>query len=151
MSTLTPTRPTRLPSRMLHPAQKQVSVGILSTYPPTACGLATFSAALVNGLYQAGVTDIGVVSVGDDDSLSDSPNVVGQLIPRDALSISRVAQLLNRYDIVIIQHEYGIYGGDHERHPHALTRQLGRSAHQHVDAGPHDDAHAARGDGPDAE
>lgn len=34
MSTLTPTRPTRLPSRMLHPAQKQVSVGILSTYPP---------------------------------------------------------------------------------------------------------------------
>ena len=112
MSTLTPTRPTRLPSRMLHPAQKQVSVGILSTYPPTACGLATFSAALVNGLYQAGVTDIGVVSVGDDDSLSDSPNVVGQLIPRDALSISRVAQLLNRYDIVIIQHEYGIYGGE---------------------------------------
>ncbi|MEY2767032.1 MAG: hypothetical protein RI912_695 [Actinomycetota bacterium] len=42
------------------------------------------------------MNDIGVVSVGDDDALSDSPNVVRQLIPRDALSISRVAQLLNR-------------------------------------------------------
>ncbi len=112
MNTLTPTRPVRYSSRLLHPAQKQVSVGVLSTYPPTQCGLATFSAALVNGLHQAGVTDIGVVSVGDDDALSDSPHVVGQLIPRDALSVSRVAQLLNRYDIVIIQHEYGIYGGE---------------------------------------
>ena len=112
MNTLTPTRPVRNSSRPLQPFQKQVSVGILSTYPPTQCGLATFSAALVNGLRQAGVTDIGVVSVGDDDTPSASPCVVGRLIPRDSMSVSRAAQLLNRYDVVIVQHEYGIYGGE---------------------------------------
>ncbi len=78
MNTLTPTRPIGTTAKLLHPARRSLSVGILSTFPPTACGLATFSAALVNGLYQAGVNDIGVVSVGDDDALSDSSNVVGQ-------------------------------------------------------------------------
>lgn len=112
MKTIDKTRTSGFTSRSVHPAQKQVSVGILSTYPPTACGLATFSAALVAGLSRTGVIDIGIVSVGDGDHLTDIPLVVGQLMPRDALSISRVAQILNRYDLVIIQHEYGIYGGD---------------------------------------
>lgn len=112
MKTLEPTRPAEFLTRSIHPAQKQLSVGILSTYPPTACGLATFSAALVAGLSRSGVVDIGIVSVGDSDHLTDIPLVVGQLVPRDALSVSRVAQILNRYDIVIVQHEYGIYGGD---------------------------------------
>lgn len=112
MKTLETTRPVQTFSRSVHPSQRQLSVGILSTYPPTACGLATFSAALVSGLARTGVVDIGIVSVGDDDHLTDVPLVVGQLIPRDALSVSRVAQILNRYDIVIIQHEYGIFGGD---------------------------------------
>lgn len=111
MKTLEPTRTSEFLTRSVHPAQKQLSVGILSTYPPTACGLATFSAALISGLARSGVTDIGVVSVGDSDHLTDVPLVVGQLMPHDALSVSRVSQILNRYDIVIIQHEYGIYGG----------------------------------------
>ena len=98
--------------RSLHPSQRQVSVGVLSTYPPTQCGLATFASALVNGLRRCGVAEIGVVACGDDESLLHSPDVVGRLVPRDALSVSRVAQILNRYDVVIVQHEYGIFGGD---------------------------------------
>ena len=98
--------------RSPHPSQRQVSVGVLSTYPPTQCGLATFASALANGLRRCGVTDIGVVACGDDESSSRSPDVVGRLVPRDALSVARVAQILNRYDVVIVQHEYGIFGGD---------------------------------------
>ena len=40
------------------------SFGILSTYPPTPCGLATFSAALANGLETNGA-DVSVVRVSD--------------------------------------------------------------------------------------
>jgi glycosyltransferase involved in cell wall biosynthesis len=123
MNTLTPTRPAGIAARPVHPHRKQLSVGILSTYPPTQCGLATFSAALVNGLHHAGVIDIGVVSVGDD-APTDSPRVIGHLIPRDVMSISRVAQLLNQYDIVIVQHEYGIYGGEDGEEVLEVMRRL---------------------------
>lgn len=99
-------------SRSFHPARRQVSVGLLSTYPPTQCGLATFADALANGLSACGVSEIGVVSVGDNEDLKDGPRVVGRLVPHDALSVSRTAQLLNRFDLVIVQHEYGIYGGN---------------------------------------
>ncbi len=40
--------------------------GILSTYPPTACGLATFSAALARGLEANGAA-VGVVRLADGD------------------------------------------------------------------------------------
>ena len=40
------------------------SFGILSSYPPTACGLATFTAALASGL-AANDTQVGVVRVVD--------------------------------------------------------------------------------------
>lgn len=111
MSTVALPRTFRPDARALHPSQRQRSVGILSTYPPTQCGLATFAAALVGGMKQCGVTEIGVVTVGGDDGLLDAPNVVASLTPHDAVSVVRVAQTLNRFDIVIVQHEYGIYGG----------------------------------------
>ena len=105
-------RQLRPDARSLHPSNRPLSVGILSTYPPTQCGLATFASALVSGMKRNGVQDIGVVTVGGDDRLLDAPNVVASLSPRDAVSVVRVAQTLNRFDIVIIQHEYGIFGGD---------------------------------------
>ena len=40
------------------------SYAVLSTYPPTQCGLATFSAALVNQLGSAR-DQVGIVSVVD--------------------------------------------------------------------------------------
>ena len=54
------------------------SFGILSTYSPTPCGLATFSAALADGLAAAGA-NVGVVRIADGD-VSTEANVVGELI-----------------------------------------------------------------------
>lgn len=49
---------------IVHPASHPLpSVGVLSTYPPTACGLATFAAALTGGLRVVGVDRVGVVRV----------------------------------------------------------------------------------------
>jgi glycosyltransferase involved in cell wall biosynthesis len=85
------------------------SFGILSTYPPTACGLATFSSALADGLTANGA-DVSVVRVSDG-SPSSSDRVVGELVNGSKTSIAASAELLNRSDVAVIQHEYGVYGG----------------------------------------
>ncbi len=85
------------------------SIGILSTYAPTACGLATFSAALADGLSARGA-DVNVVRISDGNP-SASTKVVGELVNGSAPSVAAASELLNQSDVAIIQHEYGIYGG----------------------------------------
>ena len=45
--------PTHTPSRRIHGAAVR-RLGMVSTYPPKLCGLATFAAALTNALRDAG-------------------------------------------------------------------------------------------------
>ena len=89
-------------------ALRHPAFGILSTYPPTQCGLATFSAALANGLSAIGA-DARVVRIGDGARCGD-PKVVGELVDGSA-SAAAAADLLNACDVAIVQHEYGVYGG----------------------------------------
>jgi glycosyltransferase involved in cell wall biosynthesis len=86
------------------------SFGILSTYPPTPCGLATFSAALANGLNTHGA-DVSVVRVSDGPPPSESTRVIGELVNGSPTSVAACTELLNQSDVAVIQHEYGIYGG----------------------------------------
>jgi glycosyltransferase involved in cell wall biosynthesis len=86
-----------------------LTVGILSTYPPTACGLATFSAALAGGLEAHGA-QVRIVRVSDGKP-STSPLVVGELDNGRRASVGATADLLNDCDVAIVQHEYGLYGG----------------------------------------
>ncbi len=90
--------------------------GFLSTYPPTRCGLATFTSALA-GAIGAGRGDESVV-VRVDDLVPAGPSVstanvrvVGEFKPNDAKSLIETTQNLNACDVVVVQHEYGIYGG----------------------------------------
>jgi glycosyltransferase involved in cell wall biosynthesis len=85
--------------------------GFVSTFPPTQCGLATFTAALRGALLHS-TTDEGLV-VRLVDALAPWPGdeVVAQLIPDDSASLRRAVAQLNRCDVAILQHEYGIYGG----------------------------------------
>ncbi|ORV49084.1 glycosyl transferase family 1 [Mycobacterium florentinum] len=86
-----------------------ISFGILSTFPPTPCGLATFSAALARGLIAHG-DHVCVVQVSDG-SPSSSARVIGELVNGSAASVAACSDLLNRSDIAVIQHDYEIYGG----------------------------------------
>jgi glycosyltransferase involved in cell wall biosynthesis len=83
--------------------------GILSTYAPTPCGIATFSAALADGLVN-GAAKVNVVRIADHEA-TDEDDVVGELVNGSQASIIETAELLNRNDIAVIQHEFGIYGG----------------------------------------
>ena len=85
------------------------SFGILSTFPPTSCGIASFSAALSAGLLGNGAA-VDVVRCGNGEELED-PLVVAATSDRGAYQPLVAADALNRVDVAIVQHEYGIYGG----------------------------------------
>lgn len=82
---------------------------MLTSFPPTPCGLATFSAGLANGLSAKG-SDVSVVRVADGAEAS-SAAVIGELVNGSAASIAACSELLNGRDIAIIQHGYDVYGG----------------------------------------
>lgn len=105
------TRPRK--TAVLHPSfTSRPSFGILSTFPPTACGLATFAAALAQGLSDVGIDDIGVVRIADDDGMIFDDRVVAQLKPCSLASRINAVNALDSFDFVLIQHEYGIFGGE---------------------------------------
>lgn len=93
------------------PDRRARSFGILSSYPPTPCGLATFSAALASGL-SVHDSDVGVVRVVDAGGhLSNSDRVIGQLVNGSPRSVVASSDALNESDVAVVQHEYGLYGG----------------------------------------
>ena len=96
----------------LHPARgKSPSMAILSTFPPTQCGLATFAAALAGGLREVGVGDVGIVSVTDAPSVPTDNRVVAQWRSGSDQSRVEVARRINTFDFLVVQHEFGIFGG----------------------------------------
>ncbi|HUC32951.1 MAG TPA: glycosyltransferase [Ilumatobacteraceae bacterium] len=84
---------------------------MISTYPPRLCGLATFAAALGGALARAGHL-VEVMRLQDGtDLVSPIPPVIGDIVNGNSRSIRRAAARLSLCDAVIIQHEYGIFGG----------------------------------------
>lgn len=91
--------------------------GFLSTFPPTRCGLATFTESLSDALVLDGDEEGTIVRVLDqpEDRGPHDPRVRSRvrtdLIADDRLSRMRATLALNACDVAIVQHEYGIYGG----------------------------------------
>jgi glycosyltransferase involved in cell wall biosynthesis len=54
--------------------------------------------------------EVGIVRVADASSAT-SGRVVGELVANSPASVTAASELLNRSDVAIVQHEYGIYGG----------------------------------------
>jgi glycosyltransferase involved in cell wall biosynthesis len=91
--------------------------GFLSTYPPTQCGLATFNAALGTHLNAAsGGSGVVRLLAGDDKGGLPvdraAPRVVHTWPTDQPGGWIASANALNRFDVTILQHEYGIYPGD---------------------------------------
>lgn len=100
-------------SRAVHPSRfSPPSVGIVSTFPPTPCGLATFASALATGLRDVGVERLGVVRSTTEQTLPWDERVVSILRPGNPKSRLTAARALNEFDCVLVQHEYGIFGGE---------------------------------------
>ena len=89
------------------------SMGFVSTFPPTACGIATYTASLIDALARRKGEPggrFGVVRLADGFSADAGPPVVFHHRPGDRASLRQAASILNQYDAVSIQHEFGIFG-----------------------------------------
>lgn len=93
-------------------APRPLSIGVVSTYPPTWCGLASFTSALVEHL-RSPSCQVGVVRVVETaaDVLGLGTEVVSHLVNDASASAAAAAARLNQFDVVLLQHEYGIFGG----------------------------------------
>lgn len=88
-----------------------MKIAIIGTYPPRQCGIATFTHDLYKSITQISPTT-AVVAISDG-SESSFPEEVCFVIDRDSIeSYGDAALFLNAtFDVVLIQHEYGIFGG----------------------------------------
>ena len=119
-----------------------MKLAIVSTYPPRPCGIGTFSADLRAAIRQADpAVEVEVVSIVADQPAADRPGVQGrkrmsvnghpaevtrqlqQAVPHD---YAAVAQELNSNgtDVVLIEHEFGIFGGEAGEYVLALAAEL---------------------------
>lgn len=89
--------------------------GFVSTFPPTLCGIASFTASLmsaINGYKDCPSSVIALLEHGAHIPQEKiAPEVVGFLRQSDEYSLKLALKILNQNNIAVIQHEFGIYGG----------------------------------------
>ncbi|HHW66426.1 MAG TPA: glycosyltransferase [Epulopiscium sp.] len=90
------------------------NVAFLSTYPSRECGLATFTQDLVRALDKVKLLDKPKVIAVSNDKYSYSSRVIMELSQHDRESYINTAEAINGSDIdlLVIEHEYGIFGGE---------------------------------------
>ena len=90
-------------------------VAVIGTYLPRHCGIATFSADFSEALArQFPDATIFAIAINDgDETYAYPPRVRFEIAEGDIESYRRAADFLNtnNVDLVVLQHEYGIFGG----------------------------------------
>jgi len=104
-----------------------VRTAIFSTFPPRACGIGTFSFDLRAALLEVpGVDDVSSIVVVDQPSSPQWPELLATVSQGVRGDYVRAARLLGRLDIdvVLLQHEYGIFGGADSEYVLSFAREL---------------------------
>jgi len=103
-------------------------MAVLGNHTPRRCGIATFTADLSSAIrsrYRK--LETFVVAMNDPGQKYAYPECVKVQIAQEELpSYRRAAEILNRrkVDVLSVQHEYGIYGGEAGSHILALMRKV---------------------------
>ncbi|HEY6745647.1 MAG TPA: glycosyltransferase, partial [Mycobacteriales bacterium] len=102
-------------------------VAIVSTYPPRPCGIGTFSRDLRAALRQTDPSvQVDVVPIVRDTGRPGGAEVVTlvhQDVRSDYVAAARVLDGRDT-DVVLVEHEYGIFGGDAGAYVLSLVEQL---------------------------
>jgi glycosyltransferase involved in cell wall biosynthesis len=88
----------------------------LGSYPPRECGIATFTKDVVDAYDGAFHVSSPVIAVDEPGAevRRYSPEVVGRIAEQDRHSYAAAAEFVNGYpvELVNVQHEYGLFGGE---------------------------------------
>lgn len=95
--------------------KKLLNVAFLSTSPPRECGLATFTQDLIDAIDVSGVVSTSVIAVNNSKHREYGDKVIYEINQNNQKDYIELAEKLNHsnIDILVIEHEYGIYGGDY--------------------------------------
>ena len=107
--------------------ERTMRVGVVSTYPPRPCGIGTFSRDLREALLGAdGVSAVDLVAIVREDDVEQASEVVTRIHQDQRGDYAAAARVLERRgdDVVVIQHEYGIFGGHDGAHILSLAAEL---------------------------
>ena len=85
--------------------------GMISTYPPTQCGLASFTDGLRTGLLADEADEVRIVRVGELPRSGEPAEVVAWFVDVRT-DTEPAAAALNECDVAVIQHDFGIYSGE---------------------------------------
>ncbi|MDP1851387.1 MAG: glycosyltransferase [Candidatus Planktophila sp.] len=89
--------------------------GFVSTFPPTLCGIASFTASLMSAINEYQDCPSSVIALLEPGDIFPQgnvpPEVAGFLRQNDDYSLKLALKILNKNNIAIIQHEFGIYDG----------------------------------------
>jgi glycosyltransferase involved in cell wall biosynthesis len=100
---------------------------IVSTYPPRACGIGTFAADVRAALLGVdGIDRVEKVVVVNDPTRPQRPGLVATIAQAVRGDYVRAARILGRLDVdvVLLQHEYGIFGGADGEYVLSLAEDL---------------------------
>jgi glycosyltransferase involved in cell wall biosynthesis len=110
------------------PEQRRQQIAVIGNYLPRQCGIATFTTDFCEALAEkAPEASIFAIPVNDtEEGYAYPPRVRFELEESDVESYRRAADFinLNGVDLVVLQHEYGIFGGIAGSHILALLREL---------------------------
>ena len=90
-------------------------VAIVSTYPPRPCGIGTFSADLRTALLAADATTaVDVVSIVAQEPSQARPEIAASIRQDVRSDYAAAARTLTSRgtDVVLVEHEFGIFGGE---------------------------------------
>jgi glycosyltransferase involved in cell wall biosynthesis len=104
-----------------------VRTAIVSTFPPRACGVGAFAADLRGALLGAGTREAAdLVAVVHEPSSPQRRGVLATIAQSVRGDYVRTARMLGRLDVdvVLLQHEYGIFGGRDGEYVLSFAREL---------------------------
>ena len=85
-----------------------IKIALLGTYPPTECGIASFTKSLAQA-YKVNGVDVDIVRLMNGDNTPSPAEVSHE--HNGSHEVLRTGEVLNQYDQVLIQHEFGIFDG----------------------------------------
>lgn len=99
---------------------------LIGNFPPRKCGIATFTNDLNNGIRSNGM-NTSIIAMNDGVKKYNYPaNVEFEIEQNDLTSYINAADFVNthHFDAVILQHEFGIFGGRDGRYIIQLLKRL---------------------------